>query len=91
MNKNLQKEINDIHNESLNKSKDITSKRTHILELNKKIQDLTSTNSFLNSTYMKNKKMINVLEKKIEESNQEKQQLHEKLYVVCNITTRVRI
>jgi hypothetical protein len=77
--KNLQKCLSEVEGESLQKTKDIHAKKIFILECEKKIHEISASNSFVTSTVSRNKKMAHGLNVKIEEMGKQNQQLSEKL------------
>ena len=60
--KSLQKCVTEIEAESLAKTKDIHAKKTTILECEKKIHELNTTNAFVNSSFARHKKMTHTLQ-----------------------------
>lgn len=77
--KSLQKCVTECEAESLLKTKDIHAKKITILQLEKKVHELTTNNSFLNSSFIRSKKLATHLQHKLEESQKECQLLLEKL------------
>ena len=77
--KSLQKCITEIEAESLAKTKDIHAKKTTILQCEKKIHELTTNNTFVTSSFNRNKKLTHVVQHKLEETQKENALILEKL------------
>ncbi|KAJ1430099.1 hypothetical protein B484DRAFT_449049 [Ochromonadaceae sp. CCMP2298] len=76
--KNLQKCLLEVESESLAKTKDIHAKKITILQCEKKIHEISSTNSFVQSTVLRNRKVVHVLNGKIDEQTKQNHLLSDK-------------
>lgn len=79
--KSLQRTVTECETESLAKTRDIHDKKLEILERDKKIHELTTSNNILNSSFIRSKKLAANLQRKLEEAERQNDQLQEKWWV----------
>lgn len=77
--KSLQRSVSECEAESLAKTRDIHDKKLNILQCDKKIHELTTNNNILTSSFTRTKKLAANLQRRLDESERENQQLQEKL------------